>query len=114
MFGRQKNKTKTKTEKDLKAERDAFAKEQRDSLLALRVNSELKIEKSAIITLSQISDVVRSQAIINKVSLQKVDDLKNNNKAIMSELIKFSKTNFKDVDTMKAHLKVLIDRLSED
>jgi len=108
MFG--KKEQKQKTEKEIREEELAYEKRQVELLVELRTKAELKIEKSAIVTLSQVSDLVRNQTLINKSLLT---DIKNKDIKFAeynSDISALLKKPFDNVDSLKAHLKVIIDK----
>lgn len=111
MFGKKKEEIqKMKTEKELKQEQEAFDKKQVDLLVALRTKSELKIEKSAIVTLGQMSNVVRSQTLVNKSLQNELNQSKNNFVKYNKEISTLLKKTFDNVDSMKANIKILVDK----
>jgi len=103
---------KQKTAKQLEIERLAYEKKQKDMLISLRTDSELKIEKSAIVTLGQISDVVRLQTIVNKNLLATKKELHGDLMMLVSKLNSISEQKFEAVHGMRVKLKELIEEYS--
>ncbi len=114
MFGnKEETQGKEKTAKELMADRMEENKRQKDLLVALRTESELKLEKSAIVTLSHITEVIRSQSFINK----KLSDKKNNLIAeieeITNNLDSIVKKKTTNVDEIKFSVQTLSNQCKE-
>lgn len=112
LFGKKDETPKPKTAEQIRKENEEFEKRQVEMLIALRTKSELKIEKSAIVTLSQMADVVRSQTIINKSLQGTIKSQKVDLNTYNTEIISLLKMTFDNVDSMKAHVKILVDKHS--
>jgi len=113
IFGKKEQKPKVKTPEEIKKEQDAFEKRQLDMLVALRTKAELKLEKSAIVTLGQMADVVRSQTLVNKDLQRKLNRNQAKFVEYNSRMGGLINQTFDNVDSLKAHIKILVDKYNE-
>lgn len=77
-------------------------------LLALRTKVELKTEKSAIISMNQLMNVVKTQISLSKEFERQIKILQQEKAEILSSLESLSKCKEHDIDGFKARLKGIL------
>ena len=103
-----KNKDKPKTEKQLKKDLGTKQKAELDYLLALRHQSELKMEKSAILTLQRMNHLVKSQLHIIMEHEKKIKLLEMKLEGMRWDLNSYIASEILDVAVLKTKIKETI------